>query len=96
MAKKSTTIRIEAGVHKAAIRRVNQLGFKTFSEYLDTLLRIDLEQTPTLHLVRNEKGTHYFNEPIKPKGAAEKRQQETDSIGLMKSPGSPKKRTRGR
>ena len=96
MAKKSTTIRIEAGVHKAAIRRVNQLGFRTFSEYLDTLIRIDLEQTPTLHLVRNEKGTHYFNEPIKPKGPAKNGQEIADSVGLMKSPGSLKKRTGGR
>tara|TARA_B100000214_G_C23971948_1_gene630654 strand:+ start:3240 stop:3539 length:300 start_codon:yes stop_codon:yes gene_type:complete len=89
MPKKPLSIRIASDLHKPALVRSQALGFKTFSEYLETLLRIDIDQKPSLCVTRDENGTRYF---LKQDQVSEPDPVITDSVGLMKEPA--KKRPR--
>lgn len=62
MQKRTTTIRIDHAVHKRALERVAQLGFRTFSEYIETLARIDAAQKFCITLRRDEHGAHWSAE----------------------------------
>lgn len=66
MAKRSTTIRIDGPLHRRALTRLRQLGFKTFSEYVETLCRVDQDQELRFTLVRDKKGPHWSAEIAEP------------------------------
>ena len=84
MAKKTTTIRIEHAVHRRAAQRVALLGFGSFSQYVETLLRVDHDQNLVLTVVRDDKGAHYSAKstpdsssiPIKKKNGSSKQTRE--------------------
>jgi len=54
--KKTTSVRIDDSTHVAALKRAKGLGFRSWSEYVETLVRLDLDGNFTITLVRDPDG----------------------------------------
>jgi hypothetical protein len=54
--KKTTSVRIDESTHAAALKRADALGFRSWSEYIETLVKLDLDGNYTITLVRDPNG----------------------------------------
>lgn len=59
--KKSGSIALYAQTKAAAEERSKRLGFKSLSEYIETLIECDLRERPSF--VRDENGAYFTNMP---------------------------------
>lgn len=49
-----TTISVDQALYKAAVKRAAALGYKSFSAYIEHLIKKDLEERPSHITIREE------------------------------------------
>ena len=59
MPKKSVSICMTPAVHRAAMRRFKSLGFKSLGEYLEALIRCDLDRNLKITVTHSDEGLKY-------------------------------------
>ena len=89
MAKRSTTFRLPDELLHWMQNRAEACGYRSTSEYLETLVRLDRDQDLRVTVVKDRTGTRHFAESLSGKST----KPVVDRVGLMKP---KKKKTRRR
>ena len=59
MAKKLISLRLAANVHKAAMKRYKKLGFRSLGEYVEALIRCDIDRNLEITVTHSDEGLKY-------------------------------------